>query len=164
MRQTLSMLAGIFLSTQCFAQYSISGIIYDETGQPLAGANIHIENTFTGTVSDSKGYYFLEKLSAGKKKIHVSYIGYDTAIKMADVSQDLKMDFVLMHSVHMGDEVIITGVRAGEKDPVAFSLMKKEEIRERNFGAGYALSSVSFPIHCYNLRCREWYGLYRFED
>lgn len=53
-----------------------SGTIYDETGEPLPGANIVIKGTTMGTVSDLDGSF---RLSAHEsQEPYVSFVGYET--------------------------------------------------------------------------------------
>ncbi|MFH2142993.1 MAG: carboxypeptidase-like regulatory domain-containing protein [Bacteroidota bacterium] len=61
---------------------SISGTIIDsETNQAVEYASVVVHNTkdssiITGTITDPKGYFIIEKLSFGKYYIDVDFIGY----------------------------------------------------------------------------------------
>ncbi len=56
----------------------IQGRVTDtESGQPLAGANIVIENTSTGTVTDPDGEFNISVEPTGNLTLHISYIGYE---------------------------------------------------------------------------------------
>lgn len=134
MRQTVCVLAGIILCITVYPQFSISGKITDESGNFLPGANVFLKDTFKGTITDSRGTFILDRVSPGEKVIQVRYLGYEPEEKNINISGDLKLDFVLRRTSLMGEEVIIKGTRAGEKDPVAFSLIRKEEIIQRNLG------------------------------
>ena len=58
------------------AQRTVTGTVIDqETSDPLIGANILIEGTSTGTITDFDGNYTID-LPAGKTKIVFSYTGY----------------------------------------------------------------------------------------
>ena len=58
------------------AQNTLSGTIKDkETYEPLVNATIFIENTKTGTVSDSQGNFELINLPEGYSKILVTHVG-----------------------------------------------------------------------------------------
>ncbi len=55
----------------------IRGRVIDmETGQPLLGANVFIEETTIGAAADINGEYIILGLSAGTYTIRVSFIGY----------------------------------------------------------------------------------------
>lgn len=68
------------------SQASISGIISDDTGKPVAGASISIRNEATGfttsTASNSKGEYIFNQLPlGGPYSLNISYTGYGTQKK-----------------------------------------------------------------------------------
>ena len=134
MKRVIILLAGIILSLQLSGQFTLQGKISDENGKPLLGANIVIENTFTGTVSGLEGIYVINKIQSGEITIRVTYVGFETGEKTIDLRSDENLDFVLKHSTVLGEEVLIKGVRAGETDPVAFTTIRKEEIDEKNIG------------------------------
>lgn len=72
------------VSTKAWAQTSeITGIVKDETGQPLLGASVLLLNTKTnekkGTMVNSSGQFSIKGLSANVPyNISASYLGYDT--------------------------------------------------------------------------------------
>jgi len=64
-------------------QQSIAGIIqgrvYDEiNNDPIIGANIIIQGTSTGTITDLDGNFSINNLEPGLYNLQVSYLGYDT--------------------------------------------------------------------------------------
>ncbi|MCE5272882.1 carboxypeptidase regulatory-like domain-containing protein [bacterium] len=55
----------------------VEGIVRDkETGQPLTGAQVVVEGTRLGNVTNSDGYYFVLDVSPGRRSITFSYTGY----------------------------------------------------------------------------------------
>ena len=65
-----------FLSSQT---YNVSGIILDsETSQPIANANVYIENSDYGTTSDKQGYFSLYLKNEFQEDIilNIKMIGY----------------------------------------------------------------------------------------
>ena len=66
---------------------SIKGQVTDAvTGETLIGANVLIQGTLTGTITDLDGNYELKGLAPGKYNIVVSYISYDKQILQTEVS------------------------------------------------------------------------------
>ncbi len=118
-----------------FSQFSISGKVVDkETKEPLQGAHIIIENTFKSTTSNSSGYYFIKKLKKGNYSIKVSFIGYKTFIKKIKLEKNSELNFEMLSSPVLEDEVIITATRAPEKSPTTYKNVSKNEIRNVNLG------------------------------
>ena len=83
----------------------ISGVITDETGFPVAGANIVVKGTTNGTISDMDGNFSLE--AALGDMLEISYIGF---LPM-EVKVDSKNTFdILMKEDAQGlDEVVVVG-------------------------------------------------------
>ena len=75
----------------------IAGRVIDKsTGEPLAGANILIEDSQLGASTDEDGYFFFINLPPGKYTLVAMYVGYhDLTIKNLQVNVDLtsKIDF-----------------------------------------------------------------------
>ena len=68
-------------------KHYISGYITDSNSEPLYGANVILTNTYSGSTTDSLGFYSIENLEAGKFTILVSYIGYKTKKKTIYISE-----------------------------------------------------------------------------
>jgi len=99
--------------------------------KPLVGANVTIEGTDLGGVSDSEGKFTIET-GTGTFDVTASYIGYITQTKsvsvgdiVASVSFTLETDVVAMSAL----EVLAS--RADETTPVAYTTVDKEEMELR---------------------------------
>jgi len=63
----------------------LAGYVRDaETGQPLIGATVYIEETGQGAVTDAQGYYVVLNLRPGLYTVRFSYVGYET-VRYTDV-------------------------------------------------------------------------------
>ena len=123
------------LVSTVIAQYKIHGKITDnESGEPLAGANFILENTFTATTSSANGSYQVTNLKAGNYKLKVSYIGFESITKNIELKNDLELNLTLNPKVYMSEEVIISAIRAGWASPTSSSMMKSGQIEKRNTG------------------------------
>lgn len=60
--------------------FTISGTVYDESGQPLNNANIFLDGTTIGVSSDIDGNYKLESIPPGYYDIVFSHVGYENAV------------------------------------------------------------------------------------
>nr|WKN37610.1 TonB-dependent receptor [Tunicatimonas sp. TK19036] len=125
------------LSFQLMAQTgSVEGtVLDDETREPLVGANVVLEGTTTGTMTDIDGKFMLEDLSAGKQTLNVSFVGYETNSIPVTITSG---ETVSIGSVSLGgdafglDEVeIIASVAIDRKTPVAVSTIKGREIEQK---------------------------------
>ena len=55
---------------------TISGVILNESDEPLPGANILIQGTGIGATTDINGEFQIQQLDVGKYELRVDYIGY----------------------------------------------------------------------------------------
>ena len=109
---------------------AVTGFVGDGEN-PLVGANVVVEGTQNGGVTDDGGKFIIET-GSGTFDITASYIGYITQTKtvsvgdiVASVSFDLETDVVAMSAL----EVLAS--RADEKTPVAYTTVSKEEMEIR---------------------------------
>ena len=99
--------------------------------EPLVGANVIVEGTELGGVTDAEGKFVIET-GTGTFDITASYIGYVSqtkSVKVGDivgsVSFDLETDVVALTAL----EVLAS--RADETTPVAYTTVSKEEMEVR---------------------------------
>ena len=71
----LTVMACLFLSVGAYAQQlSVKGIVKDQTGEPVIGANVLVKGTTNGVITNIDGEF---ALTAKKGDIlSVSYVGY----------------------------------------------------------------------------------------
>jgi len=104
----------IFLLSYFFSfsqNYSVEGTIVDENNNSLIGANIYIPNLERGAVSDNQGYFKINKIPIGKYKIEISFLGYESYIRIIDISstKETKLKIQLKPNVLQSQEVVISG-------------------------------------------------------
>ncbi|MDH7913597.1 TonB-dependent receptor [Winogradskyella sp. SYSU M77433] len=106
----LIVLLFILITSKLLAQskYSLKGQVFSE-GQPLPYANIYIENTTKGTVTDENGTFLISNLEAGKYSVVASFTGFIVQKRTVKISDgDVTINFNLSQSASL-NEVIITG-------------------------------------------------------
>ena len=95
-----SLMAGLLLATISitFAQTMLTGVVTDaNAGAPLPFANVYLDGTTQGTVTNLNGEYRLP-LDAGTYTIAVSFMGYQTQQKEVNLAegQNLVVDFEIL--------------------------------------------------------------------
>ena len=86
------------------ADFTISGKVTDESGQPVPGANILLKGTTIGTTTDMEGNYLLE---ADKDNVLVySFIGYATV--ETRVGRKNTIDVIMEPDIMELSEVVVT--------------------------------------------------------
>jgi hypothetical protein len=84
---SLSLTVIVFLllyTVSAFAQLNttkIEGTVRDkDTGKPLPGAQVLVEGTRLGNVTNADGYYFVLNVPPGRRSVIFSYMGYQKTI------------------------------------------------------------------------------------
>ncbi|MFM1877996.1 MAG: hypothetical protein RLZZ241_862 [Bacteroidota bacterium] len=84
---------------------TVAGTVLDETGEPLPGANILVNGSTVGTITDFDGKYNLT-LPNGATHLSVSYLGYITAVLPINGTT---LNVRLQEDSSTLDEVVVTG-------------------------------------------------------
>lgn len=130
----LLMLAGPFL----YAQTTITGTVRDNTGLPLPGATVMIENTQRGTTTDFDGLFTIEA-SKGEVLV-VSFIGFTT--QKMQIDDRTSYDFQLAEDAAQLDEVVVVGYGTQKKVNLTGSVQTvsfKEEVNQPVTNSGQLL-------------------------
>ena len=107
----LTLLVGLFLSAVAYAQHiSVRGIVKDQMGEPVIGANVLVKGTSNGVITDIDGKF---ALSAAKNDILIiSFVGFmsqEIPVTGKDLMVTLKEDTGLL------DEVVVLGYGANAR-------------------------------------------------
>lgn len=90
---------------------SIFGTVSDNTGAPIAGASIYLENTEIGAQTDFDGRYTITNVAPGSYNLIASYIGYDTQTKFNILVRSVgnpEYNFILKEAAQQLDEVVVS--------------------------------------------------------
>lgn len=105
----------------------VTGQILDESGQPIIGATIRLQDSPTGTITDIDGHFSLD-VPEGKKVV-VSYIGY---IKQTFVPKSNTLNIVLQEDNQKLDEVVVVGYGSMKQKNItgSVSTISAEELED----------------------------------
>lgn len=111
MKKIAFLILGIITSLVTVAQTTLKGRVVDSDGQPLAGANIMIKETYDGAGTDSEGNYRFTTSSKDKQILMASFVGFTSSEKEVSLTgKELIVDFILkQQSNQIGDVVITAG-------------------------------------------------------
>jgi len=90
----------------------LSGKIIDkDTGEPIIGANILIQDTYFGAAADIDGYYYINNIPPGVYNVSVTAIGYTkTIVTKVQVRIDLTTNLdveLIPATIELGEEVVV---------------------------------------------------------
>ena len=95
----------LFSSLVLFGQGGISGVVLDENGGPLPGANVVIENTSTGVSTDFDGNFTINANSG--EVLVISYIGYTSEYITVGNQDSITVSLQLDNEL---EEVVVTAL------------------------------------------------------
>ena len=114
-RMNFAVLLTLFAASLCgqTLSYTVTGTVTDESGTPLIGVTVRVEDTNSGAVTDFDGNYQLTgSAGAGEYLLFYSYIGYATerrTLNLATGPAQVNLDVELGPDALSLDEVIVTG-------------------------------------------------------
>lgn len=103
----LMLMAITTLAANAQKKRTVSGHVYDHTGESLIGANVIIKELNLGTVTNTYGFYSIT-IPEGSYTLEISYVGYVDKVIALDLSQDQKQTFNLEEATEMIESVTVT--------------------------------------------------------
>jgi hypothetical protein len=103
---------------------SVSGFITDAAnGEPLAYANVYLENTTLGSATNEKGYYIIHNVLPGPYQIVFSYLGYETTYRAIEVEpgQNITLNIELPVSAIELEKIVVSAERLRFEEEVEIS-------------------------------------------
>jgi TonB-linked SusC/RagA family outer membrane protein len=121
----LMLLAGQTLWAQ---QRQVTGIVKDQTGEPIIGASVLEKGSTNGAITDLDGNFKLTVSNAVKAVLQISYVGYKT--QEISVNGKTLLEVVLKEDTELLDEVVVVGYGAQKKESVvgAISQVSSKEL------------------------------------
>jgi len=99
------------LTAQTNSNGKIAGKLVDaETGEPLIGANVYLENTAIGASTDLDGYYFIPSVPEGNYELVVMMIQYsETRIKNVKVEngKTVTLDLAVKPEILTSETIVV---------------------------------------------------------
>jgi len=134
MKHIFTFITAVLLTMQLFSQ-SIQGVILNnDTNTPIANANISIQNSSQGTVSDTNGQFTITYSEKEAFTLFISCLGFETlqlelSGKVVKNSLEIKLQPT---TIQLNKSIIVTASKnklLSHKIPEAVSVLTKEELR-----------------------------------
>lgn len=111
MKQILLLPVFLLTAFTTWAQTSVSGKVIDNTGKPVAGASVYLDNTLDGGTSDSTGYFKFTTTEKGGQTIVATEVGHENAGMPVTINGDVKDIIIKMKATarQLEDFVITAG-------------------------------------------------------
>ncbi len=136
----LLFLSFCILTLQLDAQKAtIRGFIYDKaTEEAIPFANVVIDGTTMGSTASDNGFYQINDVPAGKKKVVVSFLGYQTIEREVSLKagEILNLNFYMVESSEILDEVEVSAERKERDTKVLTSVVTLDPKEITRFSVG----------------------------
>jgi iron complex outermembrane receptor protein len=141
----------LFFSAAVTAQPhgEIHGNVIDaQSGEALPGANVQVQGTVLGSVTDLRGAFVIKRVPAGTYTLRASFVGYQTVSATVRVKADsiAQKKFLLEPSTIEIADVVVTASRQPEEIQTAVvsvsALTKTEALRRNSLRLDAALESI----------------------
>lgn len=112
----------LVISVTGFAQgKTVSGTVFDKTGETIIGASVVVKGTANGTITDFDGKFTLQNVPQNGT-IQVSFVGYKT-IAVAVKGQSF-IKITIQEDTEMLDEVVVVGYGVQKKSDVTGAMAR----------------------------------------
>lgn len=132
-RMLLPLFVVLVGAASAIAQSTVAGKIKDTNGDPMAGVNVVVKGTVTGTISDGGGDFSLKISQAPPYTLSFSFVGYKTQeIEVTDANKT-DLTITIEEQTLLGQEVVVAASRVEEsilKSPVTIEKMDLLTIRQ----------------------------------
>jgi hypothetical protein len=119
MKSLLTILV-LFLSISIQSQSTINGIVTNQNGVAIVGANVYLEGTYDGSTTDDEGKFRFSTSETGSQTLIVSYLSYETFTILGDISLMKDLKIKLKDDVNTLDAVVLSAgtFQAGDNSKV----------------------------------------------
>lgn len=125
----------IFFSLLSLAQFSLSGKVLNQTGEPLPWATIQLKNSQYVATTNGEGFFEFNNLRNNNYTILIKYLGYKSQTKTVVINnKNITLTISLSRKDHLINEVTVSGTRIEENTPTTYTTIEKEEIEKNNLG------------------------------
>ena len=109
--------------------FLVTGIVKDENGEPIIGANIQVVGKSAGTITDMNGRFSIS--ASANSTLQITYIGYQT--QTVNIGEQRNINIILQEDNAQLDEVVVVGYGTMKKKDLTGSVtaVKGDELAAR---------------------------------
>ncbi len=145
--RVLVLMGILMLSSMAFAQHTrtVKGKVTDQTGEAIPGANVLVQGTTIGTITDIDGNYALEISNADNSVLLFSFIGFETM--SVNIGTQTSINAKLQEESIGLNEVVAIGYGVVRKKDLtgAVSSIKADEISKTSSSNAMQAMQAKMP-------------------
>ena len=133
MKRTLlfAFLAFTVFTLSALAQTKVSGVVLDNTAQPLPYVSVYFKGSSEGVISDENGKFYLESQTAYTDLV-VSFVGFASKEVHLDGPVAYNLKVTLAEATELKEVVLYSGKTSKKNNPAIDILRKIWERRRKN--------------------------------
>lgn len=113
-----------------WSQTKVGGVVIDESGEPVAFANVIFKNSTEGTTTDDNGNFYMESDDT-YSILEISFIGYETQDIDLKSRVTYNMKITMLEGSQQLKEVIIYAGKQSKKNNPAVDILRKIWAKKR---------------------------------
>ena len=117
-----------FSTISLFGQTTISGLITENNGTPILGANVYLDGTYDGSSTDLDGTFSFVTYETGEQLLVVSFLSFESFAKNFNVSEMQNLKIKLREDVNSLETVVINAGSFEASDNSKVSVLKPLDI------------------------------------
>ena len=117
----------LLCSAMAYGQFTVKGVVQDETGLSLIGASVVVKNTTIGTTTDLDGSFELQ-VPEDDVTLVISFIGYETQEYQASAAMP-EVLITLAEATTQLNEVVIVGYGTSRKEELTGAVTKLQSAK-----------------------------------
>ena len=131
----MSMLMTVLAIAQTSQTIDVRGTVKDTNGEPIIGANILLQGTSIGTITDFEGNFSIQAPPNGV--LEIRYVGYKTQI--IPINNRTSIQIILEEDVELLDEVVVVGYATGSQRTISGAVQK---VSQKDMNAGVVVNPL----------------------
>lgn len=124
------------------AQTVVSGMVTDQKGGPIPGANVFLDGTYDGATTDEQGNFNFTTSEKGSQTLVVTVLTYETVKLPITVGEFHDKTIKMRESVNTLDAVVITAGTFEAGDKARVSVLKPLDIVTTAGSAGNIIAAL----------------------
>lgn len=117
-----------FTCLQSEAQAILNGTVIDSEDNPIVGANVHLEGTYSGSTTDNKGNFSFQTDQSGIQTLKVSFLSFEPYFVSDTVGSLKNLHIKLRENVNSLDAVVLSAGTFSAGDNSKISVLKPLDI------------------------------------
>ena len=120
----------LLFSLVASSQTKVGGLVIDESGEPVAFANVLFKNSIEGTITNDNGRFYMES-DVTYSTLVVSFIGYENQEIALASKVNYDMSIKMVEATEQLNQVVVVAGKQSKKNNPAVDILRKIWAKKR---------------------------------